>query len=311
MEARGWTAYAWAQQAHLSEATIANLVRRKARGARPSTLSAMATSAGVEFDWLARGVGPSGLGPAPSPPTPELRVERDEQHIPEDDEVPLETALFAVFAEDRRGAKRYTTADFDAARAAIRATHRKTHPNAALDAHAEAMGAAPSRGGRYTRDAIFVTFVLTRAHGVFTTVSDPAPLHAVGPEDPMPTTTCTRCDAETAPESDLCHAHDAERARYGEHPTACICWGCAKWFPRPTGIKALYLRTAEAPLALVSSLRAVVRDAADRAAQNALADARREAVCADLAALDADAMEMPWTLAWNPRASALVPAVGT
>lgn len=28
------------------------------------------------------------------------------------------------------------------------------------------------------------------------------------------------------------------------------------------------------------------------------------------ATLDADVPEMPWTLAWNPRASALVPAVG-
>lgn len=55
---------------------------------------------------------------------------------------------------------------------------------------------------------------------------------------------------------------------------------------------------ADAPLALVGWLRGVV------------ADTTRDAVIGDLAALDADASEMPWTLAWTPSASALIPAVG-
>lgn len=66
---RGWTAYEWAQRASLSDATVTNMISRKAKGARPASLSALATSAGVAFDWLARGVGPSGLDKAPPSPS--------------------------------------------------------------------------------------------------------------------------------------------------------------------------------------------------------------------------------------------------
>lgn len=96
----------------------------------------------------------------------------------------------------------------------------------------------------------------------------------------MPTPTCTRCDADCAPESDLCHEHTAERAHYGEHPTACACWGCARWFPRHTGIKALYLRTVKAHASTVAFLRAAADHASHRAMMNTIADASRAATIA-------------------------------
>ena len=100
----------------------------------------------------------------------------------------------------------------------------------------------------------------------------------------MPTPTCTRCDADCAPESDLCHEHTAERACFGEHPTACACWGCAKWFARNTGIKALYLRTAKAQRSTVEFLRVAAGEAFHRAMMNTIADASRAATIASIEA---------------------------
>ena len=88
----------------------------------------------------------------------------------------------------------------------------------------------------------------------------------------MPTATCTRCDADCAPDSDLCEIHHAARARFCEHPTACICWDCARWFPRHTGLKALYLRTVKAHLPTVAFLRASAEEAFHRAMMNRVAD---------------------------------------
>lgn len=100
----------------------------------------------------------------------------------------------------------------------------------------------------------------------------------------MRETTCTRCDADCAPESDLCHEHDADRARFGEHPTACACWGCAKWFPRHTGIKALYLRTAKAQRSTVEFLRVAAGEAFHRAMMDRVADANTAATIASIEA---------------------------
>ncbi len=41
--ARGWTPYQWAQRAELSDATVANMITRRAKGARPQTLRALAS----------------------------------------------------------------------------------------------------------------------------------------------------------------------------------------------------------------------------------------------------------------------------
>lgn len=137
LDNRGISASALSLQAGQSRAYVRKLIEREPVRPDFNALERIAEIGGVPPRWLTHGDGPTPQpGPAAPRTTPELRVEREDQHLPEDDEVPLETALFAVFAEDRRGAKRYTTADFDAARAAIRATHRKTHPNADLDAHA-------------------------------------------------------------------------------------------------------------------------------------------------------------------------------
>ena len=89
--------------------------------------------------------------------------------------------------------------------------------------------------------------------------------------------TCTRCHADCAPDSDLCHAHHAERARFGEHPAACICWGCAKNFPQNTGLLARYRAVRAQHASTVTALHAVVFAAAERAEQGAVADAHRAA----------------------------------
>lgn len=127
---REWCRLAGVQESYLNR-------RMHSTGSRPDfkKFEALAAVANVDPRWLAFGEGDE-AGVATRAPPPDLVVLRDDERLPEDDEVPLETALFAVFAEDRRSARRYTTADFDAARAAIRATHRKTHPDADLDAHA-------------------------------------------------------------------------------------------------------------------------------------------------------------------------------
>lgn len=61
LKARGWTAYEWSQRAGLSDSTVANAISRGSNGARAATLEALAASAGIQFEWLARGRGPSGL----------------------------------------------------------------------------------------------------------------------------------------------------------------------------------------------------------------------------------------------------------
>ena len=77
--------------------------------------------------------------------------------------------------------------------------------------------------------------------------------------------TCTHCAAEPLADSDLCEVHHAERAHYGEHATRCICWGCARYYPRPTGIFARYWQTRRTHQALVLSLHRALHAAVDRA----------------------------------------------
>lgn len=104
----------------------------------------------------------------------------------------------------------------------------------------------------------------------------------------MSTATCTHCDAETTHDSDLCEVHHAERELVAEHPTACACWGCAKWFPRHTGLMARYRATAKAHPATVALCHRLPRIAAmitagailtvvDHAELGARCDAAREA----------------------------------
>ncbi len=133
---------------------------------------------------------------------------------------------------------------------------------------------------------------------------------------------CTRCDADTVTDSDLCEVHHAERELVAEHPTGCACWGCAKWFPRHTGLMARYRATAKAhpvtvalchrlPRIALAIVTGAYLTAWDRAELGARADAAREAwIAAVEAEGDADVPEMSGSLSWDPRMSVLVPAVG-
>lgn len=137
LDNRGISASALSLQAGQSRAYVRKLIEREPIRPDFNALERIAEIGGVPPRWLTHGEGPMPEATAPPrPAAPELRVEREDIHVPADDEVPLETALFNVFTADRRGDRRYATADFDAARAAIRATHRKTHPDADLEAHA-------------------------------------------------------------------------------------------------------------------------------------------------------------------------------
>lgn len=100
-------------------------------------------------------------------------------------------------------------------------------------------------------------------------------------------TTCTHCSAAPADDSDLCDVHHAEREAVGEHPAACTCWGCARFFARNTGLFARYWQTRRTRPVLVHLVRRAVFAAADRAELNARADVARDAWIADLEAASA------------------------
>ncbi len=70
LSARRWTPYEWSQKADLSDSTVANIISRNS-GARLASIEALARAAGVSYEWLARGVGPSGLDEAIQAPAPE------------------------------------------------------------------------------------------------------------------------------------------------------------------------------------------------------------------------------------------------
>lgn len=109
---------------------------------------------------------------------------------------------------------------------------------------------------------------------------------------------CTHCSADRLDDSDLCEVHHAERDAVGEHPTACICWGCARFFPRNTGLAHVYRQTAKAhPTTVALCLRlpriaaamaaGALLTACDIAELDARADAARAAWIADLEAASA------------------------
>lgn len=123
LEARGWTPYQWAQRAELSDATVANMISRRAKGARPQTLRALAKTAAVSFEWLASGEGASGLDRAePHPFAPD-----DHAQPPAAEGSPLERALGDAFDP-----KRHTVTDLRAVQDALGATHRWERPEADL-----------------------------------------------------------------------------------------------------------------------------------------------------------------------------------
>jgi transcriptional regulator with XRE-family HTH domain len=71
MKAKGWTPYEWSQKSGLSDSTVANIITR-GTNARTATLSALAVSASVSFDWLALGKGISGLDDAQEHPPDDI-----------------------------------------------------------------------------------------------------------------------------------------------------------------------------------------------------------------------------------------------
>lgn len=124
--------------------------------------------------------------------------------------------------------------------------------------------------------------------------------------------TCTHCPADALDHSTLCEDHHAERDAVGEHPPACICWGCARYFAQNTGLKAVYIRNAKAHPATVALCLRLPRLAAlaaagvlltvvDVAELNARADAAREARIVALEwEAEPDAPALPGELTWMP-----------
>lgn len=88
---------------------------------------------------------------------PELHVEREPEHIPADDEVPLETAALRVMDRDR-----HTLRDLDAVRATIHAAPRKETLGADLGETALRLLEA-ARGLRLAGEAATPTAILWRA----------------------------------------------------------------------------------------------------------------------------------------------------
>lgn len=113
----------------LNQGTLAKVEGGLNKGTGASTRGGLASAFGVTLDSLeAYLAGTLGLDvllarrAAPSD-TAGQGVEAEAQRIPEDDEVPAETALFAVFRSAPANA--YALKDFDSARAAIRKAPRK------------------------------------------------------------------------------------------------------------------------------------------------------------------------------------------
>jgi transcriptional regulator with XRE-family HTH domain len=96
--------------------TVTNILRSADKDPsytpRRATLESIAKAAGVSVVWLEHGV--DGRAAA------DLTLEREPEHTPGDDEVPLETAALRVMDRDR-----HTLRDLDAVRAAIHAAPRK------------------------------------------------------------------------------------------------------------------------------------------------------------------------------------------
>lgn len=180
LEHRKISASALSLKAGQSRAYVRKLIEREPTRPDFTALERIAAVAEVPSLWLIRGQG----GPTEGADAPrELTLEREDSRVPEDDEVPLETALFQVFAAAPRG--RYATADFDAARAAIRGSHRKALPDGDQATHAEQLLDA-ARALRLLDVPATVQNVLTRA------LDDPPALLAAFPLVP-PAWVLLRC----------------------------------------------------------------------------------------------------------------------
>lgn len=148
----------WCRKAGVAESYINR--RMHAHGTRPDMLAfeKLATVAGVDAKWLAYGDATAGRAP-------DLTLEREPEHIPADDEVPQETAVFRVYVNAPPG--RYTTGDFDSARGAVRGVDRKALPDGDHDAHAQQLLDA-ARSLRQLGVPATVSNVMARALGART-----------------------------------------------------------------------------------------------------------------------------------------------
>lgn len=140
----------WCRKAGVAESYVNR--RMHAKGTRPDMLAfeKLAMVAGVDARWLAYGEG--ALTRAP-----DLTLEREPEHIPADDEVPLETAALRVMDRDR-----HTLRDLDAVRATIHAAPRKETLGADLGETALRLLEA-ARGLRLEGEAATPTAILWRA----------------------------------------------------------------------------------------------------------------------------------------------------
>ena len=148
----------WCRRAGVAETYVNR--RMHSKGNRPDMLAfeKLAQIAGVDARWLA-------FGESAAEARTELHVEREPEHIPADDEVPQETAVFRVYVNAPPG--RYTTADFDSARGAVRGVDRKALPDGDHDAHAAQLLDA-ARSLRQLGVPATVSNVMARALGART-----------------------------------------------------------------------------------------------------------------------------------------------
>lgn len=128
LEHRDVSASALSLKAGQSRAYVRKLIDREPKRPDFTALARIAQVAGVPERWLTHGEG------GPGAEATDLTFEREPEHIPADDEVPQETAVFRVYVNAPPG--RYTTADFDSARGAVRGVDRKALPDGDHDAHA-------------------------------------------------------------------------------------------------------------------------------------------------------------------------------
>lgn len=110
LTARGWSEGDWSKKAGLAVSHVANLIARNSKRPSTETIEALANAAGVPFEWLARGVGDSGLGVASAGSRPQASAPQSEHptdpappaiRVEPASESPLERALGAAFDHTR------------------------------------------------------------------------------------------------------------------------------------------------------------------------------------------------------------------
>lgn len=149
---RSIAASALSKKAGLAPGHVGLILSGNIKGnVQTDTLEALARAADVSYEWLATGRGEPEL---PSGPT----IERDEADVPppEDSSAAIDHALFRAMDPAK-----YEPEDFDQARAALRASYRKSIANADIStAVKRALDAA--REARLSGEPVTTVAILSR-----------------------------------------------------------------------------------------------------------------------------------------------------